>query len=130
MRRGMVMANRLAALAVLGLLAFVPTGLQAQNPAGNEAPLSGIQLKKINDFLAARGQDQDIGAVVSAKLGLPANAIKQLAIKDRAGNIHAYHRLPNGGMFFAFISDTTAYNYRLDPNFKVIASGAMTDKIR
>jgi hypothetical protein len=125
----MMMARRLAALAVLALLAFVPAGLRAQNPAGNEAPLSQIQLKKINDFLAARGRDQDIGEVVSKKLGLSTNVIKQLAIKDRVGNVHAYHLLPNGGMLFAFIIDTTAYNYRLDPNFKVIASVAMTDNV-
>jgi hypothetical protein len=125
----MIMASRLAALAVLALLTFVPTSLQAQNPARNEAPLSEIQLKKINDFLAAKGRDQDIGEVVSKKLGLSTNVMKQLAIKDRAGNVHAYHLLPNGGMLFAFISDMTAYNYRLDPNFKVIASVAMTDNI-
>jgi hypothetical protein len=124
----MVMIGRLAALVVLALLTFVPASLQAQN-AANEAPISEIQLKKINDFLAAKGRDQDIGAAVSEKLGLPTNVIRQLAIKDRLGNVHAYHRLPNGGMLFAFISDMTAYNYRLDPNFKVVASVAMTDNV-
>jgi hypothetical protein len=60
-------------------------------------------------------------------LGLTTSKIKQLALKDRrSGDIHAYSLLPNGEMLFSFVDVTTSYSYRLNSDFKVVASVAMT----
>jgi hypothetical protein len=99
--------------------------------AATPAPtsLSAVQLKKLDNLLADDGVDQLVPSAILARLALSQRVIKQLGVVDKeTSDLHAYARLRDGGVLFTFIDfakTKLAYTYRLDPNFKVVASVAM-----
>jgi len=151
-------APHLFLFTVLALLASAavatatdPASASATGPAANTSitsvnntaattppPLSDKQLKKLNDFLAAKGKDKDVGEFIGNKLELPLTAdkkcvFKQVALKDDVSKIiHVYGLLSDGGMCFAVIAPDptgTSYIYRLDSKFKIIAFVAFTNHV-
>jgi hypothetical protein len=71
------MANRLASLAVLVILTFVPNNLQAQNSAANTAaPGSALPPKlmsKMLQLITLKGVDRDVAVPIANALGLSAS---------------------------------------------------------
>lgn len=114
--------------------AFAVDGAPA--PAGAApapASLSAAQLKKLDNLLADDGVDQLVPPVILARLGLSQRVIKQLGVVDKTtSDLHAYARLRDGGVLFTFVDyakTRLAYTYRLDPNFKLVASVAMAKTV-
>jgi hypothetical protein len=113
------------AKATTAVAAATPTNVTKSAP-----PLTAAQIKKINDFLSANGNNKDVGSAVADKLKLPTTTFKHVSLKSEHSNdAHVYGLLPDGGMLFSFINATTAYNYHVDSNFKIIASVAMTNHV-
>jgi hypothetical protein len=104
------------------------------SPSTTPPPLSDKQLKKLNDFLAAKGKDKSLGEFISNKFNLHENTYKQVALKDDiTKTVHVYAALPDNGMLFAILppTDPTAasYLYRLDSKFKIVASVSFTNHV-
>jgi hypothetical protein len=91
--------------------------------------LSTAQLKKLDDLLGDDGVDQLTPPVIATRLGLTKRVIKQLGVIDKvSGDMHAYARLPDGGMLLTFVDFSKtrlAYTWRLDAQFKLVASIVM-----
>jgi hypothetical protein len=100
--------------------------------AGPMTSMSAAQLKKLDDLLDDDGVDQLTPPVIATRLGLTKRVVKQLGVIDKmSGDMHAYARLPDGGMLLTFVDFSKtklAYTYRLDAQFKVVASIVM-DKV-
>jgi hypothetical protein len=93
------MANRLASLAVLAILTFVPNSLQAQNSVANTAvPGSALTPKlmsKMLQLITLRGTDQQLPASYANAMGLSASGQtwpdRQIATRATLDNfIHAF----------------------------------------
>jgi hypothetical protein len=115
------MANRLASLAVLAILIFVPTGLRAQGSV-----LTADQQKKIAALLATYGKDVALRSAVTAALGVSKGdevlTLRQLTATETTHLLHAYIPLPSGGVLIGLFDQATYWNYRLDEHLKLIAA--------
>jgi hypothetical protein len=116
------MAGRLASLAVLLLLTFVPTSSQAQS-----AIFTTEQQNKLAKWMSEYGKKMTLDSNVTAAVGITKHG-QSLTINElgyeRSAIKHIYMILPNGG-FLIGVDDTAAlasYVYRLDANFKLIAA--------
>jgi len=105
-----------------------PAGIAAAQPA---VSISAAQMKRIDNLLDEDGIDQTVPAVIATRLGLSQRVVKQLGMIDKvSGVIHGYAKLRDGGILFTFMDYSKtklAYTYRLDSNFKVLASVVMTE---
>ena len=115
------MANRLASLAVLAILTFVPTGLRAQSSV-----LTADQQKKIAALLATCGKDVALRSAVTAALGVSKGdevlTLRQLTATETRTYSTLYVPLPSGGVLIGLFDQATYWNYRLDENLKLIAA--------
>jgi hypothetical protein len=114
------MANRLASLAVLAILTFVPTGSQAQSPI-----LTATQQQVLLKLMAAHGHDLALSPDVTALLGISKGdeviTRRQLAVNEHP-LIHAYIPLPDGGTMLGFSDGVAGYSYRVDANLKLVVA--------
>jgi hypothetical protein len=131
--------NRIVSLAVLAMLTFALTSLQAQSVATNSAPListvgtnaltrpiSDAQFKKILADSAASADVLTISPIVAKTFGLdPGQKERDYTYQPADKRYHTFTQFNNGNYFFSVMSESIAYDYYVDKNLVLISAASV-----
>jgi hypothetical protein len=133
--------NRLVLLAVLAMLTFALTSLQAQSSATNSAPqisatntnaptrpISDAQFKKLLADNAKNGDAGQTAPLIAKAFGVDYSGESER--RDSFDGInkfgHTFSQLDNGNYIFSTSNESIGYDYYVDKNLVLIAAVRLT----
>jgi hypothetical protein len=131
--------NRLVLLAVLAMLTFALTSLQAQNSATNSAPpisapstnaptrpISDAQFKKLLADAAKNGDVRPILPIVVKTFGIEPGQERDDSFQGDDKRAHTFAQFRNGNYFFSLANEVICYTYYVDKNLVLISAASIT----